>query len=106
MTTSTTLKLPDALRARIAPLAQSVGKTAHAWMVEALEAQVQLAELRRSFLDDAIAAAADIDAGGRLYAMEDVHAYIVERAAGRRPTQPKPVTSRLAARKTRSRRRR
>lgn len=106
MTTSTTLKLPETLRARIAPLAQSAGKTPHAWMIEALEAQARLAELRRSFLDDALASAEDIDAGGPLYAMEDMHAYIAERAAGRKPPHPKPLAAEVDKKRVRVRQRR
>ena len=91
MTTSTTLKLPDELKARIAPLAELVGKTPHAWMIEALEAQAKLAEMRRSFIEDALASAAEVDAGGPLYAMEDVHAYIRARAAGKTVERPNPI---------------
>jgi len=102
MTSSTTLKLPDELKARIAPLAKAAGKTPHAWMVEALAAQAGLAEMHRSFIDDASTSAVEVDAGGPLYAMEDVHAYIRGRAAGRSVPRPKPVRSR----KSHSRRKR
>ncbi len=97
MPATTTLKLGDNLRARIAPLAQAAGKTMHAWMVEALEAQATLAEMRESFIADAQIAADEIDAGGPLYAAEDVHAYIVGRAQGRtvrRPTQVRRARAR------------
>jgi predicted transcriptional regulator len=46
MTSTTTLKLSDELKARIASAAQQTGKTAHAFMVEALELQTELAERR------------------------------------------------------------
>jgi predicted transcriptional regulator len=83
------LKLTDDLKTRIGPLAEAAGKTAHAWMVEALEAQVALAEMREAFIADAQASAAEVDAGGPLYAAEDVHAYIVARAAGIATRRPK-----------------
>ncbi len=91
MTTPTALKLPDELKQRIAPLARAAGKSAHAWMVEALEAQATLAEVRSGFIEDARRAAADIDRGAPLFAAEDVHAYILARAAGRVTRRPKPV---------------
>jgi predicted transcriptional regulator len=91
MATSTTLKLPDDLKARILPLARSTGKTPHAWMVEALQAQAELAEMRRSFVNDAYIAAAEVDAGGALYAMQDVQSYILARAAGKAVARPKPI---------------
>ena len=92
MATTTTLKLPEELKARIAPLADSVAKTPHAWMVEALEAQARLAEMRQSFINDALTSAAEVDAGGALYAMQDVYKYITRKAAGKTTRRPKPVT--------------
>jgi predicted transcriptional regulator len=98
MTTPTTIKLPEALKERITPLAEAAGKTAHAWMVEALERQAALAEAREAFLNDADNSAAEVDAGGALYAAEDVAAYLLARAAGKRsPARPRPI-ARSAAR--------
>jgi predicted transcriptional regulator len=91
MTSTTTLKLPEPLKARIAPLAEAAGKTAHAWMVDALEAQAALAEMREAFIAQAEESAADVDAGGLLYAAEDVRAYIAARAAGKPARRPSPM---------------
>jgi predicted transcriptional regulator len=88
---TTTLKLSDDLKARIAPLAQAAGKTTHAWMVDALEAQAALAEMREAFIAQAEASAAEVDASGRLYAAEDVHAYIVARGRGNAARRPSAV---------------
>lgn len=92
MASTTTLKLPEELKTRIAPLAKSAAKTPHAWMVEALETQARLAEKRQSFIADALASAAEVDAGGSLYAMQDAHTYISALAAGKPAKRPKPVT--------------
>jgi predicted transcriptional regulator len=92
MTATTTLKLPEELKARIAPLADSTAKTPHAWMIEALEAQARLAEMRQSFIGDALASAAEVDAGGALFAMQDVHEYIISKAAGKPAKRPKPAS--------------
>lgn len=93
MAVTTTLKLPEELKARIAPLAESSAKTPHAWMVEALETQARMAEMRQSFLGDAFASAAEVDAGGALYAMQDVHGYILNKAAGKPAKHPKPASN-------------
>jgi predicted transcriptional regulator len=90
-TSTTTLKLSEALKERIIPLAEAAGKTAHAWMVDALEAQVALAEMRDAFLTEGEASASAVDSGGPLYAAEDVHAYIAARAAGQPARRPRPV---------------
>lgn len=91
MAATTTLKLPEELKARIAPLADMAAKTPHAWMIEALEAQARLAEMRQSFIGGALASAAEVDAGGALYAMQDVHEYIIGKAAGKSAKRPKPA---------------
>jgi predicted transcriptional regulator len=91
MAATTTLKLPEELKARIASAAQASGKSPHAFMLEALEAQARLAEMRESFFADAVASGAEVDAGGALYAMEDVQAYILARTSGKVAKRPKPV---------------
>ena len=62
-------------------------------MVAALERQAALGGIHEQFIADAQSSAADVDAGGALHAAEDVHAYIVARAAriagGKKPAQPK-----------------
>jgi predicted transcriptional regulator len=93
MAITTTLKLPEELKARIAPLADLTAKTPHAWMIEALEAQARLAEMRQSFIADAHASAAEVDAGGALYAMQDVHEYIINKATGKTAKRPKPASN-------------
>ncbi len=79
MVATTTLKLPEELKARIASAARASGRTPHAFMVESLEKQTRLAEMRQSFINDAVASAAEVDAGGTLCAIEDVQAYILAR---------------------------
>ena len=91
MAATTTLKLSEELKSRIAPLAEAAGKTAHAWMIDALEAQAALAEMREDFIADAEKSAADVDSGGLLYAAEDVHAYIIARGRGKSDRKPKAV---------------
>jgi len=93
---TTTLKLPADLKARIAPLAAAAGKTPHAWMVEALQAQVTLADLRQAFIGEARGSAADIDTGGPVFAMDEVAAYLRSSLAGRRTKRPAPVSEAAA----------
>ncbi len=91
MAATTTLKLPEELKARIASAAQASNKSPHAFMIEALEAQARLAEMRQSFIDDAITSTTEVDAGGALYALEDVHAYILARTSGKTAKRPLPI---------------
>jgi len=91
MASSTTLKLSDDLKRRIAPLAKSSGKTPHAWMVEALEVQAALAERRREFVASAHAAEQEVAKYGLVYEADEVFAYIQAKVAGKKPKRPKPV---------------
>ncbi len=54
MSISTTVKLPLSLKKRIGPVAKAAGKSDHAWMVDALAAQVEREELRQSFIAGAV----------------------------------------------------
>ncbi len=91
MVATTTLKLSEELKFRIASVAQASGRTPHAFMVEALDIQARLAELRLAFINDALASAAEVDTGGALYAMQDVHDYILARSAGKAAKRPKAI---------------
>lgn len=91
MPATTTLKLPDSLKKRIAPLAESAGKTPHAWMVEAIESQATFAEKRKAFVADALAAEKEVEKTGLVYRAGDVHRYIRARASGKKAPHPKLV---------------
>jgi predicted transcriptional regulator len=90
MPITTTLKLPEKLKARIARLARATGRTAHSLMVEALEREVTREERMKAFVEEALAAKADIDAGGAVYRAEDVHAWLERLARDRKAARPQP----------------
>lgn len=85
----TSLKIPDALKARVAAVAADRGKSAHAFMVEAIERETLLAEARASFVADALAAEKETLDSGLAYRGDDVQRYIAARAAGRKLPRPK-----------------
>jgi predicted transcriptional regulator len=91
MASTTTLKLPEELKARIAELAAAEGKSPHAFMVDALEQQADRAERRREYLAAGDAALHEYQRTGIAYAMEDVEKYIVALAQGSKTARPKPV---------------
>ena len=84
----TTIKLPDNLKERIADVVRD-GKSAHAFMVDAIEQQTRLAELRRQFVGDALAAEAEAMSTSTGFSAADVHAYIEGLAKGRKVTRPR-----------------
>ena len=88
--TSTTLKLPRELKARIARIAKKIGRTPHAFMLEALERQTSRQERTEQFVKEAIAADRAIEAGGEVYPADDVHTWLAKLARGERVLPPKP----------------
>lgn len=90
MTTSTTLKLPEKLKARIARIAKESGRSPHGVMVEAIEREVDRTERYRRFVKDAQAADKAIDAGAEVYGAEDVHAWMERLARDGKAERPKP----------------
>lgn len=91
MPATTTLKLPEDLKKRIAPLAESAGKTPHAWMVEAIESQAALAERRRTFVAAALTAERIAKRTGKVFAFDDVRSYLITTGQGKKAKRPKPV---------------
>ena len=90
MTASTTLKLPEKLKARIARLARAKQQSAHSVMLEALEREVAREERMHDFVREALAADAAIEAGGAVYRAADVHAWLGRLAANGKAARPRP----------------
>ena len=90
MTASTTLKLPEKLKARVARIAKESGRSPHGVMVEAIEREVDRTERYRQFVKDAQAADKAIDAGGAVYSAGDVHSWMERLARDGKAERPKP----------------
>ncbi len=89
-TDTTSVKLPPRLKARIAALARKSGRSAHSFIVEAVERHAEREERLQDFVKEALAADADIERTGEVYRAEDVHAWIDRLAKGRKTSRPKP----------------
>ena len=64
---TTTLKLPENLKERIAAAAKAAGKSPHAFMVEAIASQTALAERRGGFVAVAHGAEQEVAEYGLVY---------------------------------------
>lgn len=89
--TTTSLKLPDALKTNIAKVAAFEGKTSHAVMVETLQTAMEDALARQQFYADGKAAYQDTLSTNVVYKSGDVKAYLLARMAGKKPRQPKAM---------------
>ena len=91
MAVTTTLKLPEQLKARITPLAEAAGKSPHAWMIEALEERVVQSEAYAAFVAEALEAEKQMLESGEAFDADDVFAYLRDKVAGRPVKHPKPI---------------
>ena len=85
---TTTIRIEDELKARIAAAAKRAGKTAHAFILDAIAQTVEQAEL-----DDEAHRVADrrwakILASGDTVPWEETKAYLAARARGEHPGRP------------------
>ena len=87
MSVATTLKLPEELKNRITRLAKQSKKSAHSLMIEALQREVSREERMQAFVQEALAADAEIEAGAAVYRAEDVHDWL-DRLATKRKAAP------------------
>ncbi len=85
---TTTIRLPDQLRPRLASLADRRGTSAHALIIEAVEAHLDREERWGAFLDEARLADRELDDGGSAYDADAVHEYLDALARGERPPRP------------------
>jgi predicted transcriptional regulator len=90
MADTTTIRLPPKLRARIHALAKQSGRSAHSFILEAVERHADYEEQMRSLVKEAIEADAEIDRTGEVYRAEDVHAWMARLAQGSVTDRPKP----------------
>lgn len=91
MSATTSLKLPDTLKATIAKVAAFEGKTAHALMVETLQTAMEDALARQQFYADGEAAYQDTLRTNTIFGGEDVKAYVMARVAGGKPGRPQAL---------------
>jgi predicted transcriptional regulator len=90
MPATTTIRLPPKLRARIHALAKHSGRSAHSFIVEAVERHASYEEEMRSLVKEAIAAEADTERAGEVYRADDVGAWLERLAVDGSAPRPKP----------------
>ncbi|MGJ7901103.1 CopG family ribbon-helix-helix protein [Lysobacter sp. 1R34A] len=89
---TTTIRLTEELKARIARAAERSGTTPHGFILGALEEKVGEAERRRDFVDEAERRWQAFVADGQVFAWEDMREYLARRAQGERPALPAKKT--------------
>lgn len=90
---TTTIRLPDELKARVARAAERAGTTSHSFILEAIAEKTEAADLRSEFYAEADRRYAEILRTGKTVPWEEMREYILLRAAGKpakRPVARKP----------------
>lgn len=87
---TTTVRLPDELRERIARAAERAGVSAHAFIVDAIAEFVAADERRNEFHDAAAQRLDHIAATGETIAWSEMRSYLQDHLAGKQPARPKP----------------
>lgn len=90
--TTTTIRLEDHLKARVAAAAEREGKTAHAFILDAIAQTVEQAELDEAFQRVAEGRWKKVLDTGKTVAWDEAKAYLKARALGesaRKPTARK-----------------
>ena len=85
---TTTIRIDDELKSRIASAAQLAGKTPHAFIVDAIALTVEQAELEAMFDRIADERWAALLARGKSVAWSDAKDWLNARARGERPRRP------------------
>lgn len=85
---TTSLKLPNDVKALAVAAARHRGVTPHAFMVEAIRAAATAADQRARFVADALASEAETIASGEVFAADDVHSFVISKARGETVSPP------------------
>ena len=85
---TTTIRIDDDLKVRVAAAAQRAGKTAHAFILDAISQTVEQVELDNAFNTLADQRWANIQASGKTVPWDDAKAYFAARASGESPLKP------------------
>ncbi len=91
---TTTIRMPDELKARVGVAAKRCGTTAHGFIIEAINEKTQADQLRADFEAAAEGRYAGIVSSGKAIPWPEMREYLKARLAGR--TVKRPVARRLA----------
>jgi predicted transcriptional regulator len=86
--TTTTIRLPPDLKARVAAAAKKSGQSAHSFIVDAIAEKAEDAERRSEFHEVADRRFDAIAAQGKTIPWSEMRSYLEKRVAGRKPRRP------------------
>ncbi len=87
---TTTIRLPDELKARVEKLAQARSSSSHALMLEAIAEVTDRLERQQDFEAEATRRLQDMQRTGEYLTLEDLRTYAKALARGEQPSKPSP----------------
>ena len=87
---TTTIRLPQDLKERIARAAKRTGSTAHSFILEAIAEKTDQEERRGEFQDTAEQRYAEILTSGKTVPWSEMRRYLQRRLTGNKTARPKP----------------
>jgi len=87
---TTTIRLPQALKERVARAAERAGTTTHAFMLEAIAEKAGQEELQAEFQDTAEERYAALVTSGKTVPWTEMKRYLERRLGGKKTARPKP----------------
>lgn len=85
---TTTIRLPEKMKARVAAAAKRSGTTTHAFILDAIAEKAEQEDLRATFDADAEDRYAQIVATGKTIPWQEMRGYLEERLAGKEVKRP------------------
>jgi predicted transcriptional regulator len=85
---TTTIRLPDQLKARVAAAAKRAGTTTHGFILEAIAEKADDDERRGDFHEVAEKRYAGLLASGKAIPWSEMRTYLENRLAGKKPRRP------------------
>lgn len=95
-TATTTIRIPEKMKARVAKLAKKSGTTSHAFILEAIAQKTEMAERYAAFQKEADDRRKEYQATGMTISWDDVEPILVARAQGK--DVPWPAARKVARR--------
>jgi len=86
---TTTIRLPQDLKVRVARAAKRSGATAHGFILEAIREKAEQEERRADFIDTAERRYAEIIASGKTVPWTEMRRYLKRRLTGAKTARPK-----------------
>ena len=85
---TTTIRVPEELKARVVQAAERAGTTSHGFILEAIAEKAERDEQRSDFHDTADRRYAGIVASGKTVAWSEMRRYLEDRLAGQNKSPP------------------